>query len=54
MDWLKIVVPRTNGEAGFWPCGQKSAFGAQINVLHRTGKNNCRQTRIDSLLLLPK
>ena len=46
MDRYEIVVPRSNGEAVFWPCGQKSAFGAQINMLHRTGNNNCRQTGI--------
>ena len=46
MDRYEIVVPRSNGEAGFWPCGQKSAFVAQIKMLHRTGKNNCRQTGI--------
>ena len=46
MDRYEIVVPRSNGEAVFWPCGQKSAFGAQINMLHRTGNNNCRQSGI--------
>jgi hypothetical protein len=46
MDRLEIVVPRSNGEAVFGPCGQKSAFGAQIMMLQRTRNNNCRQAGI--------